>query len=139
MAEKAAGLCSELVAGPAWAPAIDGLARLRALTAKSEGVIHSEVRRASMAPAIAAGSCIRMRCGPANTWGCGKVIAFLAGSRMMVHRIVYEGRRDSAGNVVLTHGDGNWLCDPPVNRATVVGEVEAFSTGGEWEGIGAPQ
>jgi len=134
-----AGSSSELVAGPPWAPAIDDLARLRALTGKSQAVIHSEVRGASMGAAIPDGARIRIRCGPESSWGAGKVIAFLAGSRMMVHRIVYEGRRGPARNFVLTQGDRNWLCDPPVNRATVVGEVEAFSTGGEWQPIGAPR
>jgi hypothetical protein len=134
-----AGSSSELVAGPPWAPAIDDLARLRAVTGKSQAVIHSEVRGASMGAAIPDGARIRIRCGPESSWSGGKVIVFLAGSRVMVHRIVYEGRRGPAQSFVLTQGDGNWLCDPPVNRATVVGEVEAFSTGGEWQPIGAPR
>ena len=130
---------AELVAGPPWAPAIDDLARLRAVTGKSRAVIHSEVRGASMGAAIPDGARIRIRCGPESTGAAAKVIAFLAGSRIMVHRIVYEGRRGPRAQFVLTQGDGNWLCDPPVNRATVVGEVEAFSTGGEWQPIGAPR
>jgi hypothetical protein len=130
---------SELVAGPAWAPAIDDLARLRAVTGNTHAIIHSDVRGASMGAAIPDGARIRIRGGPEDVWRAGKVIAFLAGSRIMVHRIVYEGRRGPARHFVLTQGDGNWLCDPPVNRSTVVGEVEAFSTGGEWQAIDAPR
>lgn len=141
MGEKptAAPSSSALVAGPPWAPAIDDLARLRALTSKSRAVIHSDVRGPSMGAAIPDGARIRIRSGPQDMWRVGDVIAFLAGSRIMVHRIVYEGRRGSARHFVLTQGDGNWLCDPPVNRSTVVGEVEAFSTGDEWRAIGAPR
>jgi hypothetical protein len=135
----AAPSSSELVAGPYWAPGMNDLARLRAVTTKSRAVIHSELRGASMGAAIPDGASIRIRSGPEDIWHVGKVIAFLAGSRIMVHRIVYEGRRGLAQHFVLTQGDGNWLCDPPVNRAIVVGEVEAFSTGGEWQAVGAPR
>jgi hypothetical protein len=57
----------------------------------------------------------------------------------MAHRIVYEGRRRQARHFVITQGDGNWLCDPPAHRSTVVGRVEAFSTGGDWLAIAGPQ
>lgn len=136
--QSAASSPSKLVAGPPWAPAINDLARLRALTNKTSALIHSQVRGASMGAAIPDGARVRIRSGPEQTWHQGQVIAFLAGSRITVHRIVYEGRRGPARHFVLTQGDGNWLCDPPVNRSTVVGEVEAFSTGEEWQEIGAP-
>jgi hypothetical protein len=140
MGEKpSASPSNALVAGPPWAPAINDLARLRALTGNSRAVIHSVVRGASMGTAIPDGARVRIRSGSDDMWRVGKVIAFLAGSRVMVHRIVYEGHRGPARHFVLTQGDGNWLCDPPVNRSTVVGEVEAFSTGGEWHAIGAAQ
>jgi len=139
MGDKPAATSSELVAGPYWAAGIDDLARLRAVTTKTRAVIHSTVRGGSMRTAIPDGARIRIRSGPENMWQRGQVIAFLAGSRVTVHRIIYEGRRSSARQFVLTQGDANWLCDPPVNRATVVGEVEAFSTGGEWQAISAPR
>jgi hypothetical protein len=128
----------DLVAGPAWSPGIQDLARLRALTRKNTAVIHSDLRGTSMGSAIPDGARIRIRSGPQEDWHRGQVIAFLAGSRMMAHRIVYEGRRANARHFVMTQGDGNWLCDPPVNRSTIVGEVEAFSTDGEWRAIDPP-
>jgi hypothetical protein len=137
--QPAASSPSKLVAGPPWAPAINDLARLRAVTSKTSALIHSHVRGASMGAAIPSGARIRIRTGPEQTWQRGQVIAFLAGSRVTVHRIVYEGQHGPARQFVLTQGDGNWLCDPPVNRSTVVGEVEAFSTGNEWHAIGAPR
>jgi hypothetical protein len=126
---------NELVAGPPWSPGIRDLARLRALTRRNAAVIHSNLRGTSMGSAIPDGARIRIRSNSEATWRRGQVIAFLAGSRIMTHRIVYEGRRSGARNFVVTQGDGNWLCDPPVNRSTILGEVEAFSTGGEWRRI----
>lgn len=139
MGEKVANEpSSELIAGPAWAPGIDDLARLRALTRQSDIVIHSDLRGASMGAAIPDGARIRIRSSSQAACGVGRVIVFMAGSRIMAHRIVHEGRRGAAQQFVLTQGDGNWLCDPPVNRATVVGEVEAFSIGGDaWQPVGA--
>jgi hypothetical protein len=135
----AAPSSSELVAGPFWAPGMEDLARLRAVTARTRAVIHSQLQGASMGAAIPDGARIRIRSGPEDMWHGGQVIAFLAGSRVTVHRIVYEGKRGPARQFVLTQGDGNWLCDPPVNRSTVVGEVEAFTTGDEWQAIAAPR
>ena len=117
--------------------AIEDLARLRAVRG-SKIVIDSQVQGASMGAAIPNGARIRIRAGAVDTLRTGKVIAFLAGRRVMVHRIVYEGRRGSARNFLLTQGDGNWLCDPPVARSMVVGEVEAVATAGEWQTIPAP-
>jgi hypothetical protein len=135
----AASLSSQLVAGPVWAPGLEDLARLRAVSGKARAAIHSQLRGVSMGSAIPDGARIRIRSGPDDMWHAGQAIAFLAGSRVMVHRIVYEGRRGPAQHFVLTQGDGNWLCDPPVNRSTVVGEVEAFSSGGEWQSVPAPR
>jgi len=130
-------LASELVAGPRWAPGIDALARLRAVTTKTPATIYSDLRGSSMGAAIPDGTRIRIRTGREDLWHLGTVIAFLAGSRVMTHRIVYEGQRGLARQFVLTQGDGNWLCDPPVNRSTIVGEVEAFLTGSEWRVVAA--
>lgn len=130
---------SDLVAGPRWGPGIDALARLRAVTSKARATIHSDLRGSSMGEAVPDGARIRIRTGGEDLWHLGTVIAFLAGSHVMAHRIVYEGRHGLARQFVLTQGDGNWLCDPPVNRSTIVGEVEAFLTGGEWRAVAAPR
>jgi hypothetical protein len=133
------GLSDGPVGGPHWAPGIDDLARLRALTRKGAAVIHSELRGFSMGAALPDGARIRIRSGAEESWRPGDVIAFLAGSRLMAHRVVYEGRRGPARQFVITQGDGNWLCDPPVNRSTVVGRVEAVSIGGDWRPITGPE
>jgi hypothetical protein len=92
-----------------------------------------------MEPAIPNGARIRIRSAPQDSWRIGQVIVFLAGSRIAAHRIVHAGQGDVARHFVLTHGDNNWLCDPPVNRSTIVGGVEEFSTGGEWQAVGVPK
>ena len=117
--------------------AIGDLARLRAVTGKTHVVIESQVRGASMGTAIPDGAHIRIRAGPAEGSHSGKVIAFLTRSRVMVHRVVYEGRRGAARRFVITQGDGNWLCDPPVERSCIVGEVQSLAHEGEWRPIGA--
>src|SRR5262245_49787231 len=127
MGEKAvSSAASEIVAGPAWPAAVEDLARLRALTRKGDVLIHSELRGSSMGQAIPDGAHIRIRSGPGQPCQVGQVIAFLAGRRIMAHRVVYEGRSKAARLFVVTQGDGNWVCDPPVNRSTVIGQVEAF-------------
>jgi hypothetical protein len=132
-------MLSDLVAGPRWAAGTDALTRLRAVTSKTPATIVSDLRGSSMGAAIPDGARIRIRTGREDLWHLGTVIAFLAGSRVMAHRIVYEGQRGLARQFVLTQGDGNWLCDPPVNRSTIVGEVEAFLAGDEWRAVGAPR
>jgi hypothetical protein len=117
--------------------AIGDLARLRAVTGKTHVVIESQVQGASMETAIPNGAHIQIRAGEAEGVHRGKVIAFLTRNRVMVHRVVYEGRRGAARQFVLTQGDGNWLCDPPVERSCIVGEVQSLACGDEWRPIGA--
>jgi hypothetical protein len=117
--------------------AMGDLARLRAVTGKTHVMIESQVQGASMGTAIPNGAHIRIRAGEGEGPRTGKVIAFLTGSRVMVHRVVYEGRRGAARHFVLTQGDGNWLCDPPVERCCIVGEVQSLACEGEWRPIGA--
>ena len=137
MGAKALGPASnDLVAGIRSAAA-DDLARLGALARKTEGFIQSELRGRSMAPAIPDGAFIRIRPADEDLWRSGQVVAFVAGHRFMAHRIVYEGRRGATRQFVLTQGDGNWLCDPPVNRSTIVGEVVAFYDGTDWIPVGS--
>ena len=136
MGKEQATVTSAQMGRPA-TQAIGDLARLRAVTGKTHVVIESQVQGASMGTAIPNGAHIRIRAGEAEEPRTGKVIAFLTRSRVMVHRVVYEGRRGAARHFVLTQGDGNWLCDPPVERSCIVGEVQSLACEGEWRPIGA--
>lgn len=127
-----------LVTGLAWKHGLEDLARFRALSRKAGGVVHSTVRGASMGSALPTGSRIRIKSGSEDSFRPGDVIAFLAGSRVAAHRIVWQGRAGKAGEFFITQGDGNWLCDPPVHRSAIIGSVEVGGTDGEWLPVGPP-
>ena len=104
----------------------------RMLAARSGRPVESQLSGASMGGAIPGGCRIRITHRAGHEWRRGEVIAFVAGSRVMVHRIVHVGRRGAARRFVLTQGDGNWLCDPPVEVGTIAGAVEQYWDGGGW-------
>ena len=54
----------------------------------------------------------------------------------MVHRVMYVGRRGPARRFLITLGDGNWICDPPVGLETIAGRVEEFRVDDQWQGVG---
>lgn len=125
-----------LVSGPAWKSGLEDLARFRALSRKGGGIVHSTVHGSSMGSSLPAGSRIRIRSGSDDGWKAGDVIAFLAGSRLMAHRIAAHGRSGSAREFFIAHGDNNWLCDPPVHCSAVIGSVEVPTPEGNWLPVG---
>jgi len=90
---------------------------------------ESEVRGSSMEPTIPDGALIRIGPPPSGDYRVGDVVACVRGEALFAHRIVY---RDPAGDIVLTRGDGWILCDPPVQRARIVGAVREYLDGGAW-------
>lgn len=109
----------------------------RALSARRP--FESELRGPSMGAAIPHGSRIRISPPPAGGAPiAGSVVAFLAGSRVMVHRIVYRGRGPAARGWLVTHGDANWMCDPPVEVGAVAGVVSEYREGHQWRPVGPP-
>jgi len=126
-----------LVSGPAWKAGIEDLARFRALSRKGGGTVHSIVQGTSMGAALPAGSRIRIRSGSSDSWKIGDVIAFLAGSRVVAHRIAARGRSRPAREFLIAQGDDNWLCDPPVHCSAVIGSVEIGTAEGEWLPVAA--
>lgn len=112
------------------------LEAFRAMSALAGRTVESELRGPSMEPTIPGGSRIRISHAGPDGPTRGDVVAFLGGSVVMVHRVVYEGRRGTARGFVVTQGDGNWLCDPPVERTAVAGVVRHFLAEGEWREVG---
>jgi hypothetical protein len=108
----------------------------RVVIKRSGQPVESELRGTSMGLAIPSGS--RIRIFPTEGTSCrpGHVVAFLAGSRVMVHRVLYAGRRGRAQMFLITQGDGNWMCDPPVRLETIAGRVEEFCVNGTWQPVG---
>jgi hypothetical protein len=111
---------------------------LRALGERGRPAVESELRGASMGAAIPAGSRILIQpVGASPSLLPGRVVAFLAGSRVMVHRVVHVGASPAARGFVITQGDGNWLCDPPVALDHVAGAVDRYFAEGEWREVPA--
>jgi hypothetical protein len=108
----------------------------RVLAKRSGRPVESELRGASMGLAIPDGSRIRIVYSEGFTWREGQVVAFLAGSRVMVHRVMHVGSRGRARRFLITQGDGNWICDPPVSLDTIAGCVEEFRVNDQWQGVG---
>ena len=107
----------------------------RVLARRSGQPVESELRGTSMGLAIPSGSLIRIVSSEGVAWRAGQVVAFLAGSRVMVHRVIHVGRRGRARMFLITQGDGNWICDPPVDLETIAGLVEEFCVDGKWQAV----
>jgi len=90
-----------------------------------------------MAPTLGDGAWVRVRGGGAGPSAVDSAIAFLAGGRdLTIHRLIF-GPADS--RYVLTRGDGNLLCDPPVPRTDVLGRVVQVRQGSdEWVDLTGP-
>lgn len=98
--------------------------------------VESVVRGASMGAALPDGCRIRIAWPGADAqWVPGQVVAFLGGSRVMVHRIAHAARGAAARGYLVTYGDGNWFCDPPVESAALAGRVEEHEVAGEWRPV----
>ena len=111
---------------------------MRAAVAVAGGMVEFTVRGVSMGAAIPDGTRIRIRSPHVETWREGRVVACAAFRTLIAHRIVYVGRGELALPFIITHGDGNWLCDAPILRSTVVGEVYEFELLNDWRTIAPP-
>lgn len=89
-------------------------------------VVECRIRGASMEASIPRGSRIRIAFGHAPH-RVGDVVAFMAGEKIVVHRIVYCG-----GRHLLTRGDAMLLPDSPVDVAAVLGPVNEIDSGSGW-------
>ena len=125
---------AELLAGSRPATAQD-LHMVRMLL-DSGKQIESVVSGGSMERAVPLGSRIRIRRCDERVRSRGQVVAFLAGERIVVHRIVHAGVRGPARQFLITQGDADWLCDPPVSIDLVAGCVDEVSIDGQWRAIG---
>jgi hypothetical protein len=88
----------------------------------------------SMAPTLASGAEVRLRCGEGGA--AGDIIAFLDQGRVLLHRVV-AASADRAW--ILTRGDARLLPDAPIRRAEdVIGRVTAVRDGGTFVPPPAP-
>jgi len=98
-------------------------------------VIESKVIGESMAGSIPSGSLIHIRFDRNDSHGPGQVVAFLVGTRIIVHRVVYRGRFRRARNYVIAQGDNRLLPDPPVDLTATLGSVTEVQCEGVWRPV----
>jgi hypothetical protein len=99
---------------------------------------ESAVRGSSMAPAIPAGSRIRVRPGEGSSCRIGDVVFYLSDGGYVVHRVVYRPGTSADGDYLLTEGDARFAPDPPVPCRQVLGTVVAVQGHGQWAPVGLP-
>lgn len=105
----------------------DQLLAVGALLGRSGKTIESEISGASMGSTLPSGCRIRIRPLSSEEYRTGQVVAFVAGSALFAHRIVYRSRQG-----VLTRGDSHSWCDLPVPVSAILGVVSESLVDGEW-------
>jgi hypothetical protein len=107
--------------------------QLREQQLEFESAIHGS----SMAPAIPAGTRLRVR-PLASQQHCepGDVVFFLADDRYVVHRVVHRARWGAGRDHLLTCGDGAVAPDAPLRSDRVLGTVTAIQTAAGWRPVG---
>jgi hypothetical protein len=128
--ERAAGGRTAGVGAFIW----EGEARVRAAAARRNGCqVECGLRGGSMEPSIPARSRIRITFGEPR-FRTGEVVAFMAGGRVVAHRVAY--RAFARRTWLVTRGDARLLPDPPIEAGCVLGRVTAVDSGTGWRAPG---
>jgi hypothetical protein len=112
------------------APSEEELLALGTLLARSGKVIESEISGTSMGRTLPSGTRIRIQPPPNGEYRLGQTVAFVRGSTIYAHRVVY-----CTSQGVVTRGDNHSWCDLPVPIGAVLGVVTESFIGGEWHGF----
>lgn len=113
------------------------LALARSLRA-SHRFVESIVKGVSMRPGLGPGSRIRIALAHRARYEAGEVVAYVAGSQVVVHRVVHRGRTAAARGYLLTRGDATLVPDPPIEDALILGPVTGVWRGGGWMAPSGP-
>jgi hypothetical protein len=109
----------------------EGLAAVASLWRKTGRELRARFGGSSMEPAVPPGTELLLRCG--ETGAPGEVIAFLAGGRLVVHRVV---GRAADGTWTLTRGDARVLPDVPIrDPEAVLGRVAGLWRAGSLQAV----
>ncbi len=103
--------------------------------ARSDAPFETLLSGPSMGAAIPHGARIRIASLAGGRPLRGQIIAFQAGQRIMVHRVVHVGCSRRAQGYLITQGDGNWLCDPPIAAGSIAGAVEQYCVADVWRSV----
>lgn len=101
---------------------------------QTETDFESSIRGNSMAPAIPAGTRLRVRVSGQLPCQVGDVVFYLADGGYTVHRVLYRGTSDGA--YLITQGDARFAPDPPVPCHQVLGTVVAVQINSQWQPVG---
>jgi len=124
--EIAAAIGSLLEADPA---------RIVALTDSLRGpdrLVESTVQGRSMGTTLPPGSRIRIELAQRSRYKPGEIVAFLAGTELVVHRLLHWGCVGAARGSAITRGDAPLVPDPPVRHDRILGPVIAVRRGTDW-------
>lgn len=113
------------------------LALARSLRAPDRS-FESTVAGMSMGPALGPGSRIRIALVDRDRYESGEVVAYLAGSQVVVHRVAHRGRAAAARGYLITRGDAALVPDPPVDHDRILGPVTGVWRPGGWMPLGGP-
>jgi hypothetical protein len=103
------------------------LRALGVLLGHSRRTIESQISGTSMGSTLPAGSRIRIRLLPSESYRPGQVVAFVSGNAIFAHRIVFSCRQG-----VLTRGDNRPWCDFPLPWHAILGLVTESDRDGIW-------
>lgn len=101
-------------------------ATLTQLVRKNGFVFESRIAGDSMIPTLPPGTKIRIDSGGQDP-EIGQVVAFRWGTGLIAHRVVARSK-----GFIVTRGDGQKLCDPPVPLGGIVGVVNARWNDDRW-------
>ena len=110
----------------------ESIRALGALLQRSNAVIESEIRGASMGTTLHDRAKVRITCRPTPEYQPGEVVAYWWGDALIAHRIVARGKQPRTRDFYLTRGDGQVLCDPAVPAGAILGLVSAWFDGARW-------
>jgi len=110
----------------------ESIRTLGALLQRSNTVIESEIRGASMGTTLPDHVKVRIACRPTPEYQPGDVVAYWWGDALIAHRVVGRGKLPRTRDFYLTRGDGHVLCDPAVPAGSILGLVSAWFDGSRW-------
>lgn len=116
----------------------DRLNAVASLLKASGRDIECLVEGTSMGATLPARSQVKIRCGEPEGYVRDAIVAFVAGRKIVSHRVVHRGRRGMASEYLITRGDGRVLPDPPVRLRSVLGTVTGVWIGDRWVEPSAP-
>ncbi|HLY63034.1 MAG TPA: hypothetical protein VKV95_19985 [Terriglobia bacterium] len=110
----------------------EDLQKIVSLLKISRQLVECELRGMSMGKTLPAGSRVRICSNRGEDYAAGEIVTFVANRNLTAHRVVYRGQ-GSKKKYLITRGDANLLCDPPVHVEQVLGVVTEFQTDGDWK------